>query len=306
VNASDPEVVGLGVAVRDLTVWLGHFPAPDEKLPAEAFVESGGGPVPTALVTLARLGTACSFAGLVGDDRAGRFVRDELLREGVDCRGLRLREEVETPTSVILVVGPHRTICEWKQRIVPLEPEALVAIEGDLEICRFLHVDGRMPEAQLEAARRVRSAGGRVVLDAGHPRPGVEALLPHVDYALFSHTYPTCMPGRPDPREFLENVLSTLAPDGPRVAGVTLGADGCALRAPDLPLLRVPGHDVEVVDSTGAGDVFHGAFLRALLDGEELEPAARFANAAAALKCRGRTGRAPIPPRAEIRRLAGL
>jgi sulfofructose kinase len=302
----DVEVLGLGVAVRDLTVWLDHHPAPDEKLPAQNFVESGGGPVSTALVTLARLGTRCGFLGLVGDDHAGRFVKDEMEREGVNCDGLVLRSGIETPTSVILVVEEHRTICEWRQEIVPLEPEALARIEPAIDRCRYLLVDGRMPDAQIAAARRVRSAGGAVVLDAGHPRPGVDALLPHTDVAILSHTFPAALPGSPEPEAFLSHLVSRMAPDGRRIAGLTLGARGCIIQSGDARSLSLPAHTVEVADTTGAGDVFHAAFVHALLAKDDLESAARFANAAAALKCRGKTGRAPIPGRAQIRHFAGL
>jgi len=300
------DVLGLGVAVRDATVWLDHFPAPDEKLPAAAFVESGGGPVPTALVVLSRLGRRCGFVGLVGDDEAGRFVRRELEREGVDTRGLETRPGHETPTSVILVVGPHRTICEWRQEVVPVAPEALVPLRPALEGCRALHVDARMPDAQSEAAAIVRRHGGVVMLDAGHPRPGVDLLLPNVDIAILSSTFPGRLPDAPEPEAFLDDLASRLPDDGPRIAGLTLGPDGCLLRDGDGSLVRIPGHAIEAVDTTGAGDVFHAAFLDAHLDGADVEAAGRFANGAAALKCLGRSGRAPLPDRAAIRDFSGL
>jgi len=298
------DVVGMGVAVRDVTVWLDHFPEPDEKLPARDCVESGGGPVPTALVVLSRLGRTCGFVGLVGEDDAGRFVRRELERENVDVTGLRVAPDLETPASIILAVGAHRTICEWRQEIVPLEPSALIPLRSMLENCRALHVDGRMPDAQIEAAAIVRDAGGIVMLDAGHPRPGVDRLLPHVDIAILSSTYPGRLRNAPDREDFLGDLVSKLSSGGPRIAGLTLGPDGCLLRAGDEDAIRLPGHTVEAIDTTGAGDVFHAAFLAAYLEGDDLEAAGRFANAAAALKCLGRTGRAPIPDRDGIRAFA--
>ena len=300
------DVFGIGVAPRDLTVWLEHHPAADEKLPAEMFIESGGGPVPTALVALTRWGHSCGFAGVVGDDHAGRFVRDELAREGVDPAGLDLRSGVDTPTSLILVSGPHRTICEWRQVVLPLGAEAIEPLAPALERCRALLIDGRMPEAQDAAARHVRRGGGFVMLDAGHPRPGVEDVLPVTDVAIVSHTYPAGLPGRPEPEDFLEDLRGRLAPDGLRIVGVTRGAAGCIVRSAREGPIRIPGHDVEVVDTTGAGDIFHAGFAAALLDGASLEDSARFANAAAALKCRGRTGRAILPTIGEIRGFAGL
>lgn len=299
------DVFGIGIAPRDLTAWLEHHPAADEKLRAAAFVESGGGPVPTALVALARFGYRCGFSGVVGDDHGGRFVRDELVREGVDVSGLALREGVDTATSLILVSGEHRSICEWGQVEQPLAAADVEPFADALARCRALLIDARLPEAQAAAARRVRSGGGFVLLDAGHPRPGVDTVLPLTDVAIVSHTFPAGLPDRPDPEAFLESLVDRLAPDGLRIAGVTLGSQGCLLRSADEGLVRIEGHEIDVVDTTGAGDVFHGAFAAALLDGESLSDAARFANAAAALKCRGRTGRARLPDRDEIWRLAG-
>jgi sulfofructose kinase len=85
---------------------------------------------------------------------------------------------------------------------------------------------------------------------------------------------------------------------------LTLGANGCAILTPETSLLRIPGHEVDAIDSTGAGDVFHGAFVHAYGQGESAVEAARFANSAAALKCQGMTGRSPLPPEEEIRRFA--
>jgi sugar/nucleoside kinase (ribokinase family) len=168
-----------------------------------------------------------------------------------------------------------------------------------------LIVDVRAPEVQIEAARRVRDAGGIVVLDCGHPRRGVDEILNFTDVAILSYTYPLSLQGKDyDLTEFLGELCSRLPEDGLRIAGLTLGAEGCALFTPESALTRIPGHRVDAIDSTGAGDVFHGAFVHALLNGETPESAARFANAAAALKCTGMTGRTPLPAEEEIWKLA--
>jgi ribokinase len=300
-----PEILGIGVAVRDIAVLLDEFPVPDEKFRAKGLFEAGGGPVPTALVTLTRLGHRASFCGVVGMGAAGHFIVDSLDQEGIDTHGVVFRAGFPSPTSVILVEGGRRTIFEWRQYDLPLSFDELEAKQVPFEDFRFLLVDARLPEVQIEAARRVRGAGGKVVLDCGHPRAGVEDILALTDVAILSHTYPRTLLGDSyDLEGFLTDLAARLPEDGPRIAGLTLGADGCAILAPDSSFVRVPGHKVTAVDSTGAGDVFHGAFLHAFMGGSSPEEAARFANAAAALKCKGMTGRSPLPPDGEIWRFA--
>ena len=94
---ADFDVLGLGVAVRDVTVLLDTFPTPDEKYRAKGFYESSGGPVPTALVTLARLGRRVAFRGIVGDDAVGEFIIDDLRREGVDVSGVVRKKRSTVP-----------------------------------------------------------------------------------------------------------------------------------------------------------------------------------------------------------------
>ena len=134
----------------------------------------------------------------------------------------------------------------------------------------------------------------------------MEEILSLTDVAILSHTYPKTLHGDDyDLAGFLSELCARLPADGPQIAGLTLGAEGSAVLSPGSSLVRSPGHEVDAVDSTGAGDVFHGAFVHALIGGESPAAAARFANAAAALKCKGVTGRSPLPSEAEIRRFAG-
>jgi sugar/nucleoside kinase (ribokinase family) len=284
-------------------VRLARYPEPDEKVPAEELRELGGGPVPNALVTLARLGRRGALLGVVGDDAGGRLVRHELEAEGVDCSPLELRAGFATPSSVILVHGSRRAVCEHGQADLPLGPEALAGVT--LPPGAPLLVDGRLPALQQAAARRARAAGGLVMLDAGRRRPGLDELLGLVDVAIVSHSFPR-REGVPPARfeAFVNELRERLPRDGRRIAGVTLGAEGCLVAWEARAPVHVPALPGPVVDTTGAGDVFHGACLDELLASGDPLRAARFANAAAGLKCRGFTGRAPLPTRAEIAALA--
>ncbi|MGH9867123.1 MAG: PfkB family carbohydrate kinase [Candidatus Polarisedimenticolia bacterium] len=305
-DAAALDVVGIGIAPRDITVLIDPLPPADAKGLALDFAESGGGPVPTALVTLARLGHRCVLGGVVGNDAAGRLVNAGLRSEGVGTQGLVVRDGLATPTSVILVEsGGRRRVCEWNQRDLPLGPEDLTPLHPLLARCRALLVDARFPEAQIDAARRAREAGALVMLDCGHPRPGVDELLSLCDVAILSASYMHTVHGaRHDPAVFLHSLRARLAPGGLRLAGLTLGPDGCLIVDDDTTAVHVSAPSVDALDTTGAGDVFHGALLHELLRGAPAIEAASFANAAAALSCRALTGRAPLPREPEIRSLA--
>jgi sugar/nucleoside kinase (ribokinase family) len=222
----------------------------------------------------------------------------------VDVSAVAVRGDFVSPTSVILVEGGRRTILEPPRGVdFPLDWSDVRKLP--LEDASALLVDARVVEVQTKAARIVREAGGLVVLDCGHPREGVDELIVESDIAIFAHSYPAALHGKDvDVEEFLADVRVRLPRSGPAIAGVTLGPRGCALLSRDEGFLRIEAPAVEALDTTGAGDVFHGAFLHAFLKTSSVESSARFANVAASRKCEGMTGRAPIPAEEEIWRLA--
>ena len=291
--------IGIGVVVRDISVLVDLYPAADEKRRAEAIYESGGGSVPTALVTLSRFGHRTAISTLVGDDSVGRFILDGLGAENVDASSVAIRKEFASQTSVIIVENGRRTILDAPLGVgFPLTWDDVAKLPFDRS--EALLIDARAPEVQLKAAAMVRSTGGLVMLDCGHPREGVDDLLGNTDIAIFSHTYPRSLGGEDyETESFLREIKERLPQTGPRVVGVTLGHRGCVVLA-DEKLTRVPPHAVETLDTTGAGDVFHGAYLHAFLKTGSPVEAARFANVAAARKCEGMSGRAPLPPEQEL------
>jgi sugar/nucleoside kinase (ribokinase family) len=297
------DAIGIGLVVRDVGVLLDRYPSPDEKMRARELHESGGGPVPTALVTLSRFGRRTAICGTVGNDDVGRALIEGLRREGVDATAIAVCRDFTSPTSVILVENGRRTILEPPRGVgFPLDWSDVEKLP--LAEASALLIDARVVELQARAARIVRNAGGLVVLDCGHPREGVEDLIAESDIAILSHTYPAALHGPDvDLRAFLESLHSRLPRPGPAIAGVTFGARGCALLS-DEGFQQLPAPVVKALDTTGAGDVFHGAFLHAFLKTQSVERSARFANAAAARKCEGMTGRAPIPAEDELWRLA--
>lgn len=291
--------------VRDFFVLMDRYPASDEKIPAREIHEEGGGPVPTALITMARFGRKTAVGGVVGNDLGGRFIVEGLERENVNTDHIAVRDGFDSQTSVIVVENGRRTIFEAPKGVdFPLTWKDVSNLP--FEDCEALLLDARRVDVQLEAAERVRAAGGIVVLDCGHPRPGVEELVRKSDVAIFSHTYPLALFGPDhDVEDFVRKTVEKLPAGGPAIAGVTLGADGCAMMSRDEPFFRLPGIPVDALDTTGAGDVFHGAFTHAFLKTASVSRAARFANLTAARKCEGMTGRAPLPPEGALWEGAG-
>jgi ribokinase len=303
------DVVGLGYCSYDILAIVPGTPRFDDVRGVHVtnLVQDGGGPVGTALTTVARLGGETSYIGILGDDQEGRWLRDLYLRDGVDVARLRLGGDsiLEPPrkagTNVCLVLveqstGKRAILCH--QRVAKAD---LVLEEADrtcIQGARALHLDGQFLPAALQAARWAREAGVKVCFDGNHPRPGLEELLPLVDWLVVAEPFPGEYTGLADPAEAGRALLDL----GAQVVVVTLGERGCQVWSEDEQL-TVPGFPVRAVDTTGAGDAFHGAFLYGMLQGWDLRRVARFANAVAAINCRTLGGRRGLPDLAQVKRL---
>ncbi|MBN1350887.1 sugar kinase [candidate division KSB1 bacterium] len=284
------DCVGFGLCASDYLCLLPEYPALDQKTELIAFAKNGGGPVPTAMVTLARLGARSAFIGKVGDDAEGRYIIDELQKEGVDTGGVRIDPESATPQAFIWIDNPSgkKTIALNRTGISAFKATEL----NERLICsgRILHLDGREVEPSLLAAECARKAGRTVVMDVGSLRPRIESLLSMVDYPVVSENFVLQYFGRIDHAQAAEKLLQF----GCSAAVVTCGNRGC-FGATKSGIIFQPAFDVNVVDTTGAGDVFHGAFIYGLLQKWELASTLRFASAVAALKCTQLGGRTGIP-----------
>ena len=285
------DVIGVGLSATDYLGIVDEYPPPaDKKICMSEFAKQGGGPVATALVALARLGAKTAFVGKVGDDESGNFMKDQLAEEGVDVTQVVTEPDTSSPPAFIVVDKDtgSRTIFWSESNITPLK-----ASEIDQEFiasARILHLDGLQMEAGLAAARWAKEAGMTVVLDGDTMRQGIEELVGLTDVLIASQNFATQFTGTGH-QEAAINKMRSL---GPEIVGITLGADGCMLLW-ESNLIRKPSYKVDVVDTTGAGDVFHGAFIYGLLQDWPLEKTAEFANAVAAMKCRKLGGRAGIP-----------
>jgi ribokinase len=260
-----------------------------------------GGPASTAMVTLVRLGARAAFLGSVGDDAFGRRIQDRLGAEGVDASGLRSTPDRTSQFAFIAVSrGTGRRTIFWHRGTAPpLEP-------GEVDLSRYpgariLHLDGLMMEASMEAARQAHRRDMLVVLDAGTFREGSLELTRQVDILIASERFAEPLTGEDaSPEEAVRalqdhcagRVVITLGEQG------SLGHDGrCFVRQPPFP--------VEVEDTTGAGDVYHGAYIYGLLQGWDMVACMRYAGAAAAMKCTRLGAQRGIPDRASLEAFLG-
>lgn len=284
------EIAGIGYTALDYLAVVPHLPAENTKLEISNFTIQGGGPAATAMVTVRRLGARASYMGKVGDDDFGRRMMEELEREGVDISGVVVEKSATSQFAFIMVnpCNATRTILWTRGSVSPLEPEEInldlvASAEG-------LFIDDLEPKAALHAARFARARGIKVLIDAGSLRPGVRELLPYCDYIIASERFAKDISQSDEPIE----ALKSMSEFGPVASGVTLGERGCIFLA-DGRIVESPGFSVEALDTTGAGDVFHAAFLFAALQGWDVERCCVFSNAVAALKCRSLGGRSGIP-----------
>ncbi len=281
-------VLGLGQASLDIITLVTGFPREDAKKEVLAFLEQGGGPVATALVALRRLGVEAAFSGVVSDDYAGARIREGLIDEGVDVAALVERPGGESQRAFIIVnrETATRTILWKRPTVAELSKEE---IKRDwLSGAGFLLLDGLMGRASIRAAELARESGVPVMLDAGSPRPALLKLLPHTDYIVGSEEFAGYF--SPDPEEAAVKISSF----SPRAVTVTLGEKG-SVTWQGGRVFRTPAFRVRALDTTGAGDVFHGGYIYGLLQGWGLEKTVTFASAFAALKCLELGGRTGIP-----------
>lgn len=292
-----PEIVGLGYCTYDILAIVPRLPDFDDvhMVHVADMVYDGGGQVGTALVAAARLGARAGYVGVLDDDREGRWLRKEFVREGVDVA--RLRVQPGTGTNVCLILVEEATARRAILCAARAGQEALQVDGADrayVQAARALHLDGQFMPAAMQAARWAREAGVKVCFDGNHPRPGLETLLPLVDWLVVAEPFPAAHTGLDDPAQAARALLNL----GPELLVVTLGERGCAVWTGEEHF-QVPGFRVGAVDTTGAGDAFHGAFLYAMLQGWNLRQVVTFANAVAALNCRLLGGRRGLPTRAQ-------
>lgn len=296
------DVLGIGVAAVDDLVYLDHFPLPDSKMPVRETRRQGGGLTATALVAAARLGARAGYFGIFGDDELSRFTVSELEREGVDCSRL-VRQEGARPFHSLIIVDSstgRRTILYSGLGLTLPIPEQID--EEMIAACRVLLLDYHTSASGVCAATYARARGIPVVVDVERVlSPVTTELIELADHLIVGIELGRQVTGADEPAE----IVQALATPTCACAAVTVGDRGCWYAERGGPVQTFPAFKVPVVDTTGCGDVFHGAYAAALASGEGVDRAIRIATAAAGLKATQAGGRAGIPSRAAVEKLLG-
>jgi len=293
------DVVGVGLNATDTMLLVPHFPAYGGKVPFTKEVVSPGGQVASAMVTCAKLGLRAKYIGTVGDDERGEIQMRSLLGSGVDLTHVQRRPDCPNQSAYIVIDQStgERTVFWSRPECLAISPDQID--ESQIVCARMLHIDGHDTRAVEHAARIARHHGIPVTVDVDTIYPGFDRVLPLVDYLIASSEFPGRWTRIDDPRKALETLQREY---GMRVAAMTLGAHG-ALALADGKFHYSPGYVVHCVDTTGAGDVFHGAFCYAVLDCMSLPDALDFSNAMAALNCTAIGARGGIAMAADARQL---
>ncbi|HQH26941.1 MAG TPA: PfkB family carbohydrate kinase, partial [Oligoflexia bacterium] len=263
----------------------------DEKVSASSFLSCGGGPAANAAVTVARLGYKAAFCGSLGHDTYGELHSSELAAEGVELR-LLVRSAQPTPLSVILVKPDgSRSVVNYSGKTAPL---ARGSIDFSSVHPKAVLFDGHEPDVSLEMAEACRKIKVPLILDAGSVHRGTTELLPLVDYAVCSEKFARQFTGGSD----IPDALHKIGSHCPCVI-ITRGAQGLFWRHSNHQG-SVPAYSVDTVDTTGAGDVFHGAFALGVALAMDWPSLLNFASAAAALSCTKLGARPSIPVWSEL------
>jgi sulfofructose kinase len=293
------DVLGLGAVAVDDFIYVEAYPPPDEKARVISRRRDCGGLTAIALIAATRLGARCAYVGALGTDELSRFALECLKREKIDVSKVKLTPSGR-PVHSNIVLDPRRGTRNIFYDLNQVVGGNVAAPAALIESCRVLFVDNIGVRGMIRAARFARRASIPVVADFDTDTdPRFPELLPLADHLIISRGFAGQLTGKASPEK---SVRALAAPDR-AVAVVTCGEEGCWYLARGW---KAPKHQrafkVATVDSTGCGDVFHGAYAFALARDLPLEERIRLASAAAALKAKSDSGPAGIPSLPEVRR----
>ena len=294
------DVIGIGAPCVDLLLNIDHLPANDESIPIEEYSYQGGGKVATALVTLARLGNETGIIGEIGNDRFGEFIERDFQEHGVDTNHLNIQKSGKTPFSVVLsdLRSNSRNILYNKGELNSPEYK-----NEDIEYvkqAKFLHL-AYPRNYEYEIVKKLTKENISIVFDADFYEPEIKKFFPHIDVLIASQEFADVYQANnyPNIKKYKELILK-IADKGIETVIITLGKEG-SLVYHNEEIFHQESFSVKVQDTTGAGDVYHGAFIHGLLHKMSIKKTAKVASAVAAMKSTVIGGRAGIPTVSDLK-----
>lgn len=287
------DILGLGVLAVDELLYVQRYPPPDTKTPVLHRERQAGGLTGTALVAAARLGAKCAYAGMLGRDELSRFVAEVFRREGIDLTHVVWRDDAQPVHSFIIVDTSAHTRNIFFLRGSKTGADPALPAPHVVESTRVLFADHHGLPGMVRAARIASKAGIPVVADFERPGGGgFEELLHLTNHLIVSREFAEQFAPGVSPAEAVKRIRRSPQ----QTVVVTCGAEGCwyAGEGTEEPVHH-PAYRVQIVDTTGCGDVFHGAYAAALARGLPLPKRIRIASATAAIKAMHYGGQAGIP-----------
>lgn len=293
------DVVGVGLNATDTLILLDRFPAYAGKVPFTREILSPGGQVASAMVCCAKLGLRVKYIGTCGDDERGRIQMESLRESGINIDDVQVRENCPNQTAYILIDQStgERTVLWRREECLALLPDSIQP--EMITAARLLHIDGHDTAAVARAAQIARAHSIPVTIDIDTIYHGFDHVLQYVDYLVTSSEFPVQWTGQADPLKALATIQNEFRLP---VAAMTLGAHGALARV-DGKFYYSPAYVVNCTDTTGAGDVFHGAFCYAVLQGLPIQQTLELSNALAALNCTALGARGKLATLAEAQAL---
>ena len=274
------KVVGLGACVLDTLISCDTYPTEDKKQKAESIFLSGGGPVGNALVVMSKLGVETEVVGGFGSDSAGKYLLEDFVKYGVGVKNATVLDGASSFTSyIVLAKDKASRTCVFDRGTVTDNPQniQLCAIDS----ADVLHLDGNYLECAISAAKYAKEKDVRVSLDAGGLYAGIERLLPYVDILIPSAEFALGLTGKMEIEAAMYALNEKYAPE---ILVVTDGSNG-GYYWQNGQANHYDSVKVKAVDTNGAGDTFHGAFIAAYCYGKSLQECCEYASKVAAYKC---------------------
>ena len=329
------DIVGIGASTLDRFIVVDHFPTGREVQQAISSTTDGGGPVATALATAGKYGSQTVMIDRIGDDMVGRYILEDFHKYNVNTEGIQVDVDAKSGTATILVKQKTGERAVFFERSTATEPEFLEAHKQLIESAYILHINGRHRKLMRSAMAVAKEVGTIISLDGGAQRydEDMKPITEASHIVIVARDYAEKYTGTTN----LEDACRIIHERGACIAGVTDGANGSYFVWPDGTSYRCEAFtQATVVDTTGAGDSFHGAFLANLvhtinhMKGQDttsttkhdrasihavellkacahsdLEKAAIFASAVASLNTQGIGGRSPLPTLKSVQELIG-